>query len=139
MMHDLDMDKIQCCKDDNVHSESEQRKQEQRQMIEKLEERNEAMRVTLDKTMKKLNEVQSCYTTAKAEHTQFEATHNRYSEQAPELTRALNRVQTLAAQREQAEAELCGYRSQLRKHDEDLARERAHSRKLEDFIRRIAT
>jgi hypothetical protein len=138
MMQQLDMDRIQGVKDTNVHAESKQRIQEQRRMTEKLEERNEAMRITLEKTMKKLNEVQSCYTTAKAEHSQFEATHNRYSEQAPELTRALNRVQTLAAQREQAEAELGGFRGQLRKHQDDLAKERSHSRKLEDFIRRIA-
>merc|ERR1719324_1150599 len=138
MMQQLDLDRIQGAKDENVLAESKQRGQEQRKMIEKLEERNEAMHTTLEKTMKKLNEVQSLYTTAKAEHSQFEATHNRYSENAPELTRALNRVQTLAAQREQAEAELGNYRTNLRNHQEDLAKERAHSRKLEDYIRRIA-
>merc|ERR1719335_1178749 len=50
MMQQLDMDRIQGAKDDNVHSQSKQRIQEQRQMIEKLEERNEAMRIPLEKT-----------------------------------------------------------------------------------------
>lgn len=138
MMKELDDERMVGAKDENIHAESRQRAAEQKSMIQKLEERNEAMHITLEKTMKKLNDVQSAYRAAQVEQSRWDATTSRYSEQAPELTRALNRVQTLTAQREQSEAELGGLRGQLNRYSEDLKKERNHARKLEDFIRRIA-
>merc|ERR1719161_2156662 len=126
-MGELDDERVLSGEQQNTLAQSQKRCSEQDQMIRKLEERNEAMRLTLEKTMRKLNEVQNSYTAAKAEHDRSSATSiGRYSEQAPELTRALNRVQTLAAQREQSEAELVGVQSQLDKFLEDLGKERSH-------------
>merc|ERR1719174_2719969 len=55
--------------------------------IEQLETRYTALRQTLDKTMTKLNEVQTSLTELQCESADYTAVHARYVEQAPELTR----------------------------------------------------
>lgn len=106
--------------------------------IEQLETRYVALRQSLDKTMTKLNEVQTCYTELQVESADYTAIHARYVEQAPELTRALNRIQTLAGEKESIQQQTQESRADLLRVQDELNRERAHALRLEHFVRKIA-
>eukprot|EP00746_Dinoflagellata_sp_MGD_P166208 gnl/MRDRNA2_/MRDRNA2_95944_c0_seq1.p1 gnl/MRDRNA2_/MRDRNA2_95944_c0~~gnl/MRDRNA2_/MRDRNA2_95944_c0_seq1.p1 ORF type:complete len:925 (+),score=204.66 gnl/MRDRNA2_/MRDRNA2_95944_c0_seq1:108-2882(+) len=109
-----------------------------RDYIEQLETRYAALRQTLDKTMTKLNEVQTSYTELQVESADYTAIHARYVEQAPELTRALNRIQTLAGEKEAIQQQTQETRGDLLRVQDELNRERSHALRLEHFIRKIA-
>lgn len=106
--------------------------------IEQLETRYTALRQTLDKTMTKLNEVQTSYTQLQVESSDYTAIHARYVEQAPELTRALNRIQTLSGEKEAIQQQTHETRADLLRAQDELNRERAHALRLEHFIRKVA-
>jgi len=106
--------------------------------IEQLETRYTALRQTLDKTMTKLNEVQTSYTELQCESADYTAIHARYVEQAPELTRALNRIQTLAGEKESIQQQTQETRAELLRAQDELNRERSHALRLEHFVRKIA-
>merc|ERR1719265_3001831 len=108
------------------------------QYIEQLETRYAALRQTLDKTMTKLNEVQTSYTELQVESADYTAIHARYVEQAPELTRALNRIQTLAGEKESIQQQTQETRAELLRAQDELNRERSHALRLEHFVRKIA-
>jgi len=106
--------------------------------IEQLETRHVALRQTLDKTMTKLNEVQTSLQDLQVESADYTAIHARYVEQAPELTRALNRIQTLAGEKESIQQQTQETRADLLRIQDELNRERAHALRLEHFVRKIA-
>lgn len=122
----------------NLLAESRQRLTEQREMVQKLEARNAALRSTLDKTMKRLNEVQTSCSLRSQENLGHEAMSDRRSEQAPEILRALSRVQNLKAANEGVVRDLEIREKEVLETRGDLERERAHCLRLEAFIRKIA-
>jgi chromosome segregation ATPase len=106
--------------------------------IEQLETRYAALRQTLEKTLTKLDEVKTSYNELQVESADYTAIHARYVEQAPELTRALNRIQTLAGEKEAIQQQTQETRGDLLRAQDELNRERAHALRLEHFIRKIA-
>jgi len=123
---------------ENRLAESLQRESEQQSMIKKLEARNAALRQTLEKTMAKLNETQGTYTVVQAGGGDIQGLTATYAEQTPELSRAMSRIQTLASSRDLLDKELATSKASMLRMQDDLNRERAHSLRLQNFLRKIA-
>lgn len=123
---------------ENLLAESQQRVSEQTQMVEQMNQRNEALRTTLDKTMNKLNDVQTAFAQRSQEHFEHSSLADRRSEQTPEMLRALSRVTNLSAAKTAVERDLGLIQTEAENTKNDLERERAHSLRLEAFIRKIA-
>jgi len=123
---------------ENQLQESLQREREQTGMIESLESRNKALRLTLDKTVQKLNDVQSQRADAERDRAALQNVTTRV-EQAPELQSALQQVEVLAASRDRAEEEAAAARTGVLRLQNEVQRERALAAYYENFVRKVAT
>lgn len=119
--------------------ESVQNEAEMTAFIEELEGKNRALKITLDKTMTKLNEVQEAYDATEAECEENRHANEIYINQAPELSKLLNQITLLAQKKEALDAQHQKSTVDLVQLQDDLGKERAHALRLEGFIRRIAT
>jgi chromosome segregation ATPase len=123
---------------ENQLQESLQREREQTAMIESLESRNKALRLTLDKTVQKLNDVQSQRADAEKKSAALQNVQGRV-EQAPELQSALQQIDVLAASRDRAEEEAAAARTGMLRLQNEVQRERALAAYYENFVRKVAT
>jgi len=133
-MDDLRAEKAEI---ENRLQESMQREKEQTAMIESLENRNKALRSTLDKTVQKLSDVQSQRLDAERDRAALESVKGRM-EQGPELAQALQQITLLSASRDRAEEEATAAKTAVLRLQNDVARERALAACFEQFVRRIA-
>lgn len=126
---------------DGAYQESLGRERAQTAMIESLESRNKALRLTLDKTMAKLDDLQQQRGGAPE--------RERLASPAlvpgapahgagPELSSALQQIAMLATSRDRSEEDLGFAKASILRLQDEVSREREIGRLLRQFVQRVA-
>jgi len=104
------------------------------------EKRNEELRISLDMTVTQLEHVQAQVIGFEAESTPRQGTDDRrgfFMQASPDLLHAKGRIEDTLKEKEQTSAERSATKADLLKVKAELEQQRAHSGKLEDFVRKI--
>lgn len=137
--------RLKAHEDGNKLSANEHRREEQQVMLQSLEEHNAALQESLDKTVRKFDDVASSYSSAREE------LRRSIAPDAPgpglagqpgaslELASALARIDGLGAEAGEAEGELSGLCHRLGSLRDTLAAERQHAAQLEALVSKLAT
>eukprot|EP00392_Amoebophrya_sp_AT5.2_P003972 g3977.t1 len=138
---DLDEMKAQKVISENKLCESLQREAEQTKMIEKLEARNSALRVTVDKTMTKMNQLSDGAPAIREVEKNTPAVGGGDSDAAgasPELIAALEKAKSLETDKKSLLIDLESAKAELRKMHQEKTAIEEKAGKLEQFIRNVA-
>lgn len=130
---------FQSQQDEVALEQSQRRVSEQNSMLRHLRERNNGLQESLDKTVRKFDEVSTSYAALQRELSRRRAARKAPPAPHPDLPSALSRAEGLAAEVAREERELRVLKERLHRLHEEVSRERAHSLNLEDFVKRMAT
>merc|ERR1712039_154066 len=118
--------------DDVALQQSKQRIAEQNSMAKQLINKSHGLQGSIDKTVRKFDEVSSSYATVQKELARRQACKTPVPGDA-DLSKAMSHSQRLMNEMEQEERDLAMLKSYLDKSHADLTAERQHSNRLEDF------
>jgi len=142
---ELEVVRLQAHEDGNKLAACEHRRAEQQSMLQTFEEHNAALQESLDKTVRKFDDVASSYSSAREELRRSvvgDAPGPGLAGQpgaSLELASALARVDGLVGEAGEAESELGSMCQRLGNLRDTLAGERQHAARLEAFVLKLAT
>jgi len=139
MCGNVDEQRLKEHRDKVLVAQSQQRIAEQKNMAKQLAEKSQGLQASLDKTVRKFDEVSTSYAALQKELARRQTCRRPSPSADPELANILSRSQSLVAEAEQEEQELAAIKVRLKRLHDEMTGEQAHSLKLEDFVRRIAT
>lgn len=135
----VDEHRIQRENDEEALEQSQSRIVQQKSMVKHLREKNEGLQDSLHRTVRKFDEVSTSYAALQKELTRRQAARTPLPPSPhPDLLTARSRAGNLVAEVAQEERDLVELKARLHRLREEAAAERAHSSRLEDFIRRMA-
>jgi|OM-RGC.v1.025048019 hypothetical protein len=138
VVKDLDEMKKQKIIAENKLAESLKREEEQTNMIEKLEQRNQALRGTLDKTMNKMNQLTDGTPNRTADSAGHKGRGASSADDAAEMDRMTLEIKQMKVDKQKDARTLEEVKNKLFKITKDLEAEKERSTKLETFIRTVA-
>jgi len=139
MCGSVDDEKTEEHRDKTALEQSQQRIQQQQLLASQFAEKSQGLQASLEKTVRRFDEVSTSYAALQKELQRRQAGRRPPPASEPELAATRERADGLVAEVVQEERDLSGLKLRLHRLREQLAAEKAHSFKLEDFVRRIAT
>jgi len=131
----LDEHRVKEQLDDIALEQSKSRINEQRTMVHQLVDKSHALQGSLDRTVRKFDEVSTSYAQVQGDLMRAQVIRPRSSN---ELHASIGQAQEISAEVSGEEQQLEGLRDRLAQMQDDLTSERHFSARLEDFVRRIA-
>jgi len=131
----LDEHRIQEQLDDIALEQCKQRINEQRTIVHQLVDKSHALQGSLDRTVRKFDEVSSSYAQVQGDLMRSQVVRPRA---VKELSDSLGQAQEISEEVGQEQKKFEDTRSKLVQLQDDLHNEREFSLRLEDFVRRIA-